>query len=83
MCIIFATLTCTWPENPADAISEVLNPKIFLGGMPPHANFPRIAQHHIYCPICARATTIFWLRHCSQEVVNVYVGIGYKIVSVV
>ena len=28
MCIIFATLT--WPENPADAISEVLNSKIFL-----------------------------------------------------
>jgi len=34
MCIIFATLT--WSENPADAISEVLNSKIFLGwgGMP-------------------------------------------------
>ena len=32
MCIIFATLTCTWPENPADAISEVLNAKIFLRG---------------------------------------------------
>ena len=30
MCIIFATLT--WPDNPADAISEVLNSKIFLGG---------------------------------------------------
>ena len=29
MCIIFATLT--WPENPADAISEVLNSKISLG----------------------------------------------------
>ena len=33
MCILFATLT--WPENPADAISKVLNSKIFLGGMPP------------------------------------------------
>ena len=33
MCIIFTTLT--WPENPADAISEVLHSKIFLGGMPP------------------------------------------------
>ena len=33
MCIIFTTLT--WPENPADAISETLNSKIFLGGMPP------------------------------------------------
>ena len=32
MCIIFATLT--WPENPADAISEVLNSKIFLGARP-------------------------------------------------
>ena len=30
MCIIFAILT--WPENPADAISKVLNPKNFLGG---------------------------------------------------
>ena len=30
---IFATLTR--PENTADAISEVLNSKIFLGGMPP------------------------------------------------
>ena len=28
MCIIFAKLT--WPENPADAISEVLNSKIFF-----------------------------------------------------
>ena len=33
MCIIFGTLT--WPENPADASSEVLNSKIFLGDMPP------------------------------------------------
>ena len=33
MCIIFATPT--WPENPADAISEVLHSKIFLEGMPP------------------------------------------------
>ena len=28
MCIIFATLT--WPENPADSISEVLNSQIFF-----------------------------------------------------
>ena len=34
MYIIFATLY-TWPENPADAISEVFNSKIFLGSMPP------------------------------------------------
>ena len=33
MYIIFATLT--WHENPPDAILEVLNSKIFLGGMPP------------------------------------------------
>ena len=32
MCIIFATLT--WSENPADAISESLNYKIFLWRMP-------------------------------------------------
>ena len=30
MCTIFATLP--WSENLADAISEVLNSKIFLGG---------------------------------------------------
>ena len=28
--------TLTWPENSADSILEVLNSKIFLGGMPPH-----------------------------------------------
>ena len=33
MCSIFATLT--WPENPADAIPEVQNLKIFLGGHAP------------------------------------------------
>ena len=33
MCIIFGTLT--WPENPADAISDVLKSKIFLGGHAP------------------------------------------------
>ena len=73
MYIIFATLT--WPENPADAISEVLNSKIFLGGMPPdppkcvlpHANFPHIVQHHICWPTCAQATTLFWLRHCTES----------------
>ena len=31
MCIIFATRT--WPENPADAILEVLNSKILLEGV--------------------------------------------------
>jgi len=65
MCIMFATLT--WPENPADA--KVLNSKIFLGACPqthvlPHANFPHIVQHRICCPTYARATTLFWLRHC-------------------
>ena len=30
MCIIFTTLT--WPENPADAILEVLNSKLYFPG---------------------------------------------------
>ena len=38
MCNIFATLT--WPENPADAILEALNSKIFLGEHAPRVPDP-------------------------------------------
>ena len=69
---IFATLTR--PENTADAISEVLNSKIFLGGHAPRPpkracfrtlTFACCAALYM-CPTCARATILFWLRHCPH-----------------
>ena len=68
---VFATLTR--PENPADAISEVLNSKIFLGGAYPQTPPKRACFRSLtfaccaalyMCPTCARATILFWLRHC-------------------
>ena len=68
MCIIFATLT--WPENPADAISEVLNSKNFLGrgGACPQTPIKErdsawLAFHTLHSTVyvalrtCAQATT--------------------------
>ena len=40
--------------------------------MLPHTNFPYIAQHHIFCPTCAPAATIFW--HATGFA---YVGKGH------
>ena len=72
MCIIFAALT--WPENPADAISEVLKFNIFLGvhapDPPKQACFRTLTAHcaaPYMCPIYARPTTLFWLRHWETE----------------
>ena len=51
MCIIFPTLT--WPENPAGAISEVLNSKISSGDMPPDP--PKRVWFHTlpFCTLCS------------------------------
>ena len=51
MCIIFATLT--WPENPADAILEVLNS---CGGMPPDP--PKRACFHTLT-FCTLRSTVY------------------------
>ena len=43
--------TLTWPENPGDAISEVLNSKIFLGvhaPRPPKRACFRTLRHTVY-----------------------------------
>ena len=57
MCIIFATLT--WPENPVDAISEVLNFKLYFpggGDMPPDP--PKRACFHTLT-FCTLSSTVY------------------------
>ena len=52
MCNIFATPT--WPENPADAILEVLNSKIFRGGdMPPDPLKRACFRMLTFCTLCS------------------------------